>query len=283
MRVVVLLGVTIVLLIPLGALAQKAPEQSLELAEASFRQQHYRDTIVVVHALLYPSPRLDSIHEIHRAREILGASYWQVKELENAKENWKYLLIARPSFQLDEFYYPMEMRTFFESIRTTLIRQGVIGKAANEPRDKPLPRVLKITEVIERHSRATAFIPFGVGQFNNGSDAWGWFFLSTETTALATSVGTSFAYQFLPTTGSPFTYTKGMQGAAKALYWTSLISGAVFTGLATWGIIDANIRHEPIRVVRIERTLEPVHTVDQRTPQPQKALLKNPPAAGGSQ
>jgi len=282
MRVVVLLGVTLALLAPLGALAQEAPEHTLESAEASFRQQHYRDTIVLVRALLYPAPKLESIDEIHRAREMLGASYWQVKELDNGEREWQYLLIARPSFQLDKFYYPKEMRTFFESLRTTLVRQGVIGKASNIPQAKPLPRVLKITEVIERRSRATAFIPFGVGQFNNGNSTWGWFFLSTEATALATSVGTSFAYQFLPTTGSPFTFSKNMQGAAKTLYWTSLISGAVFTGLVTWGIIDANIRHEPVRVVRVERTLEPVHTVDVRTPQPQKALLKNPPAAGGS-
>jgi len=254
----------------------------MDAAEESFRQQHYRDTVTIVNALLYPKPMLESVEKVHRAREILGASYWQLQNFAKAEREWQFLLIARPGFQLDAFFYPKAMRDFFQNLRQTLIQQGIIGKATEVPKSKPAPRVLQITQVIERRSRATAFIPFGVGQFDNGREAWGWFFLSSETAALATSLGTSFAYQFLPTAGSPFTFSNNMKGTAKALYWTSLISGAVFAGLATWGIIDANISHQPTRVVSIEKKWEPVRTVDTRTPQPQKAIILHPTAAGGS-
>ena len=52
MRSVILLGVTLALCAPLGALAQKAPGHAMEAAEESFRQQHYQDTVSMVRALL---------------------------------------------------------------------------------------------------------------------------------------------------------------------------------------------------------------------------------------
>jgi hypothetical protein len=292
MKVLLLLGVVAAVWAPQEAMAQQSPDKVLEEAEAEFRQQHHRRAVALLRPLLYPIPKLKNADDIHRTREMLGASYWQLNEHIRAEREWQFLLIARPEFKLDSFYYPKTMREFFEKLRKTLIQQGVIKKAVQVKQKKRLPSVLRITQIVERRSRASAFIPFGVGQFETGSKSWGWFFLSTESAALLTAIGTSFAYQFLPTTGRPFTYTDEVRPTANALYWTSLISGAVFVGLATWGIIDANIRHEPVRVVRIEERMEiPTRTVNNKPPQPNekpsskpvKTIYVNAPAAGGSQ
>ncbi len=69
---------------------------------------------------------------------------------------------------------------------------------------------------------------------------------------------------------------------ASKLFLTSMVSSAVFWGLATWGVIDANVNHVPTRIVKTERTLLRERTADVRTPQPQKLGIVPVPAAGGS-
>ena len=274
MKRAVLLGLAAAsLLAAPGAWAQKSPEQELEEADAEFRQQHYRRTTDLLNPLLYPTPRLKNVDDVHQAREMLGASYWQLGELQSAEREFERLLHARPSFQLDEFYYPKPMRDFVGKLRDTLVQQGLIkvGIDAETPREAPPPTVLRIDNTIVRTSRSTAFMPFGAGQFEAGKDGLGWFFLSTQAATGVASLGT-----FLAAYGMQW-QNHTIDDNTQTLYYTAMGVGAAFWALYVWSTIDANVRYEPERVVRTERTIVPNETADLRPPQPKPA-----PAAGGS-
>ena len=236
--------------------------------------------MTLLKALLYPDPKLRDVDDKQRARELLGASYWQLSDKTNAEREFQFLLIARPGFKLDEFYYPKAMRDFLEKIRENLIRQGVIRPIKPTETENAPPSVLRVHIVEQHRSRATAFLPFGVGQFEAGKDGLGWFFLSTQATAAATSLGTAVAYVIL-SSQNPYGFNDNNHQTASSLYVTSMVSGAVFWALATWGVIDANVRHVPKSIVRTEQRFVNERTADVGPPQPNKMRLA-PPVAGGS-
>ncbi len=256
------------------------PQALLDEAEGEFRQQHYRRVEDLLRRVLYPAPRLSSVDDVYRAREMLGASLWQLNELASAEREWQFLLLARPDFELDAFYYPKPMREFFDRLRDTLVKQGAIRRVEKDKAPVPPPTVLRVEQVttIERRSRAVAFAPFGVPQFDGGRDGWGWFFAASQGTTGLTSVATFVAYfSMAMKNGGSFEFSADQKSTATALYLTSLISGAAFFAFTAWGIIDANVRHEPERIVRVETREVPVAT-DLRPPQPPK-----PAGAGGGQ
>ena len=274
------LGVLVCLLVPTCVLAQKTPEQHLEEAESLVRQQQLEQAVQELTPLLYPAPRLQHIDDVHRARELLGASYWLLKKTAKAEKEWQFLLIARPGFQLDEFLYPKKMRAFLDTVRNTLLRQGVIKSAVQTPEKQPIPTVLRVTQIIEQNNRSTAFMPFGAGQFATGNSKWGWFFMSTQTAAAVAVLASSVGMQVLP--GYPYDMDSSNTARYNSLRLISLVSGAVFVSLYIWGVIDANVNYVLSRVVKTERTLIKERTADIGPPQPGKVEAYPAPAAGGS-
>lgn len=63
-------------------------------------------------------------------------------------------------------------------------------------RVKSLEKLASQETVVDRHSRLVALLPFGVGQFQNGKEGLGWFFLLTEGAALLTTAGFLVPYRY---------------------------------------------------------------------------------------
>lgn len=278
MRRVILWGFVCLLCAPVFAHANPPPEPPPEAspadvlaeAEAEFRQGQYRRTVDLIKPLLDPQPTLDSEDDKHRAREILGAAYWHLDEKPAAREQWTFLLLDRPGLELDQFTYPKPMRDFFDALRQTLIAQGVIKAAVAVPDPPVQPTVLRVTHYVEQRSRAITFMPFGVAQFDQDQDGWGTFFAAGQGAAALTSIGTfigawAVEYSARGRDGGP---TDSDIGTHSSLVLSAVVSGAVFYGLYAWGVIDANVRHQPSRLVRIEEDGENTKTVDTSPPQP---------------
>lgn len=254
------------------------PEQRLNNAESEFRQHNYRRSLEVLRPLLYPRPLLSGIDDVHRARELLGASHWHLDEHDEAEKEWQYLLIQRPGLKLDVFSYPKPLRDYFDTVRSNLIAQGVISAAQELTPDKKQPEtVLRITEVYAQRNRVTAFLPFGIPQFEAGADEWGYFFATTHSISALTAISTGLAYSFM-TFQNPRGYSVQDQPTAQAIWLTAIISGAAFVALATWGAIDGNARYEKEVLISRTPTLERVgDSTAKRPPQPRVA-----PTAGGA-
>ncbi len=278
MRPGVVLGLVCLLCVPPWANAEPPAEKQLEDAEAEFLQQQYRGAADRLKPLLHPRPQLKSPDDVVKARELLGAAYWHLQERDKAEREWQFLLIARPAFELEKFTHPKPMRLFFEKLRKLLVEQGMITRVAPVQK-KPPPTVLRVVERVEHRSRATAFVPFGVPQFEYGADSWGWFFATSQGITAATSIGSLVALTLMQYQNRQgFEVGTSDHNTANALLLSTAISGAVFWGLATWGIIDANVRYEPEKLVSRTETVIKTKTVDVRTPQPQRTA-KQP---GGS-
>jgi len=97
------------------------------------------------------------------------------------------------------------------------------------------PTVIRITQ--ERQSRAVAFLPFGVAQFEQDRVGWGAFFATSQGLAALANIGAYSAYLAI--------YNGGDRAAQEALFITTIASGAAWIGLTIWGIIDGNVAYEP--------------------------------------
>ena len=269
------MGVVCLMCVPQFARAQSDPGKQLLEAESEFRQRQYRRTVDLLRPLPFPKVQLAGASERARARELLGAAHWYLDEKDAARQQWQLLLWKRPALTLDKFLYPKPVRDDFEKLREDLIAQDYIKRATDEP-EQP-KTILRVTQYVETQSRAFTFMPFGVPQFDQGKGGWGTFFATSQGLTGIASISlmlTSYGMAYSDNPGSELERTLGLAGA---------ISGAAFYALYTWGVIDANSRYEPQRVVRIERVYQATDTADINPPQPQQLETPAPlPRAGGS-
>lgn len=117
--------------------------------------------------------------------------------------------------------------------------------------------------VVETHSRLIAMIPFGVGQFQNGADGWGWFFgISEVLTIAAATVSGVIAQDFgsvscqLPdpveNASIDCAELESSFLLARGINWTALgLTGALMLA----GIIEAQVSFVPeVRTTRLRQT-----------------------------
>ena len=221
----------------------KTPAALLEAAEADFRELQYRRAEQTLRGLLYPQSRLETPDERLRAREVLGACLWYLGEKDKSREEFQWLLLKQPGHTLDKFVYPKPLLGFFEAVRDVLVEQGLIVRVTESPGDEPKPpTILRITQ--RETSRASAFMPFGVAQFEQDRDGWGTFFATSQTAVALANIGSYVAYVSI--------YQGDDKDLTQALFISTITTGAVWIALTAWGIIDANVTYEPVRVVGSE-------------------------------
>ena len=248
----------------------------LDQAESALQQLQFRQAIKLLTPLVEERAiPFDGVEDEHHAYELLGAAHWYLDEFGAARLHWTSLLIKRPAFELDRLVYPKPMRAAFQTIRQQLLRQGIIQEVQDiDPNPTQPPTILRITEYKQVNSRAMTLMPFGLAQFDQGAEGWGTFFATSQGAAALTHIASGITMWTMSYNG------KLTDQNYDILLGTVVGSLATWTVLTVWGIIDANVRHQPERIVKIERTIQTQEAADLRTPQPQRA--KPAPAAGGS-
>lgn len=168
-----------------------AVEDDLRRARNEYAYGNYDAAIEKLHALLYPM-RLSTDEQVMEARQYLALSYYLTEHLSAAKEEFAKLLFLNPDFELDPFSVAPPVVELFESLRRDLqkeldqIRRQRIEQKRGQ---KDTAGILRTVEVhITERSDFASFMPFGVGQFQNGDVAWGLFFAVVETALLAANV-----------------------------------------------------------------------------------------------
>lgn len=210
------------------------PEQQYELAKNAFYYQDYDRTISLLEPLLTPRVRLTFKEQLLHTREMLGASYWWKKDATRFREQFTRLLQDNPRFVLDAFYYPPEMVRDFSELKQQLVDAGLIQVPPDE-----LPKPKLETQTYLMTPLALAFVPFGVGQFANGDPTFGVLFLSLESSLLAANVGTWL-----------WMYSANPHGSDRTIgLWCLYGSLGLLTGTAIWGIIDAVLNYETMRLL----------------------------------
>jgi hypothetical protein len=203
-----------------------SPTTILENAKNAFRYQDYTKTLELVRPLLYPALRLTVSKEIQTAREYLASSHWWLKEKDKASE------LEDPGYQLDPFYYPAPLVSFFETLREELYSKGIL-----DPKPRiPATTILKLTPASPPWT--TNFLPFGMPQFGMKRNKSAWLLLSGQSLSLLTSIVSSLWIEY-GLRGEDGYFAPEQVDNARLLKKTWIASTIIFTGLYSLGVINA--------------------------------------------
>ncbi|MCA9524249.1 MAG: hypothetical protein KC609_24945 [Myxococcales bacterium] len=253
-RVLLIISLVIALVPgPIEAETKNSPTaaQTLQLAQNAFNFQEYDKAQKILADLLAKRARELSAEDENVARELLGACYFRSRQTSLARIEFTTLLVKNPAAHLNPFVHPASLINYFDELRKDLIRRGVIQDVANKPKKKPS----KIREIWRYNTYALNFVPFGVGQFQNGQTSKGTLFAVFQGLALLTNITT---YLYIETRLIDKRGIVTDARTARALQITQYASLGLFIGLVAWGIIDAVVYYQPkVLIKRDEVPLKP--------------------------
>lgn len=278
------------------AWAQVSPEREVELCRQSYELGKFADALQRART----SIGLPSFSPTQRAalHELAGLSSFNLGDVASARAHFLSLLQVDPDHQLDPFAVAPAAIKVFEQVRKEngpaleLLRQQLAVRAEQEraqreaqerlereaeerrSRLEELTRTVTV-RTVERRSLFLNFLPFGVGQFQQGRVEWGVLFALSEAALAVTSVIAYFAIDALyqPYTitlpdrtlpgGLPYTATArriptGRMGEYRV--WTAVKFGTGISFYAVWalGAGEALWHHRPEVVTETkERLVQP--------------------------
>lgn len=218
--------------------------------------------------------RLRNAAKIEVARVYRAACLIGVGRTTDAERVFREAILENPQMKApDSLLFPEAVVEVFLRVRESMLdeirraelkrMQDAEARAVREQqlreqerkRMEQLIALAEIETVIERRSRLVASIPFGVGQFQNGNEGLGWFFLTTETAALGLLVGSVYMQAYYQTKEDDPRFTLDDLNAgtrtARILQTASFYS---LLGLGLFGIAEAHWAFAPER--RSERKRE---------------------------
>jgi hypothetical protein len=253
----------------LVALQTSSPSVEYGKGKVAYERGDYARVIEILRPLLYPEPRLQSEGEIVTAHRMLGVAHLFERQNDQATQEFRKLLQLRPSYRMDALIDPPLVVDFFNGVlKQQEAELAELGRMRDEAdaderrrqADRNGPTLVERRFV--RNSLALAFLPFGVGQFQNGQRTKGWVFLGGEAALAGVSLAaftTNFAlYGFRPVIrcvpaepsarggGCSPGYRPGPdQSRSQLLLKVQLVSGALFFAAAIWGVTDAVLNFQP--------------------------------------
>lgn len=281
-RVVGLAGL---LLVGAPSLARAQIDQ-FERCRARYDALDYEAAVACFEALVGgETPRLDSPALVAESRKYLGAAYLFVGRRDAAREQFELLLREQPLYVLDPRAFPVDVQELFDAVRDRLLeerRQELARQALEERALRAEARARALLEFAEEEvsfelegSRWLALLPLGVGQFQNGNDGLGWFFVTSEVALLGVSIGAMIWHQLVQqqiaeglAVGSRIRVEEGNRYSEIlfAVNWASL--GAL-AAVAIGGIIEAQASFVPIRTVTRRREV-PEELREDTAPEPRE-------------
>jgi len=247
------IALVLVLLLCRTAGADSISER-LNRGASEFAYKNFANAAGILEKLLYPNLQLTAEEDIVTAREMLGLCYFYIGREQQARKEFTALLYLRPGHRLDPFLIPPPAVAFFDRIRNEPRMKARLEKiekerqAALEKKNKKPPRTLVRRIFFERdrlrRSRLIAFLPFGLGQFQNGD--------SIKGILLATGGGLSLTanivcYSLLVALANDNgNYAREDLDLARGLKIGQYVSLGIFAAGWIYGAIDANIYFKPL-------------------------------------
>jgi len=274
-----------------GAPAQSVAQPggtALNQARTAFSVRQYEQVVKLLRPMLYPRSHFATESEEVEAYTLLGIShYWlsllvkkpaeQKTHRKQAERQFSALLTLRPGFKLAKLRYAVHLRKFFETVRKKLKAAASPLKALEAEldfcrkknllldaqfrgyRDKCQSQVL-ITQRLVKRYYFWNFVPFGVGQFQNGHNLKGALFAVTQGAMLVINITALILGETTYVRNGPNrTVLRDQKSLARAadIQKLTIASGTIFWSLVLWGIIDAIVFYKKTTVIR-EKKLIPL-------------------------
>ncbi len=275
--------------------------QQFELAKTRFDAGHYEEAVDRFAAMLDPANapcergategegkpcRIAEPVLVERARGLAVAALVALRRTGEADAYIEQILLDNPVYSPNPAVFQPEVIDRFTAVRARIrarieemTRQKAEAQRAERLRIErgrederrwvaELRRLAGRERVVERSSRWTAMLPFGVGQFQNGDEGIGWFFLVSQAVAGGTSIVSALAlssYENVDVTPRPSTPGSPAQnvdidalnrriGTAAAV---NRVAFGAFATLVAAGIAHAQITFVPERVSFRTRRVPP--------------------------
>lgn len=225
------------------------PERALERANRAFTFGDYQAAVDDLTPAVEPEMRISGLREQARALELLGLCHWYLGQNDLSRRYFRRLILVNPDKTLDPRLVPPPIIEFYEDLRRDLAddikrSEAELRKRIEEEERLRQERSALIKEVsYKENSQILAVMPFGVGQFQNGDDNLGWFFLVTEAAAVAISIGSALAIESLRQPNLRFKSDE--VDLAQNLRTTQIVSAGAALGLMLVGAAQAMIQYEP--------------------------------------
>jgi tetratricopeptide (TPR) repeat protein len=270
-----LLGVWVALVLWLvPGLARAGDIEDFQAARSLYEAHDWPRAIAAFEALVGgETPRLRSQPLVLESRKYLAAAYVFEGREEAAIAQLERLLREEPSYELDATQFPREVVQLFERVRTRQaeVREMEHARAALDAEiarlraeNERLSRALSAERTIDvPRSQWLVQIPFGVGQFENGEEGLGWFFLVTEAISAA-SLGVTLALHLAYVAelqdldaARDAGRVRQVNFAIDVLDGVNWSSAALLGALAIAGVVQANVAFTPTRRVRVPGAITP--------------------------
>jgi tetratricopeptide (TPR) repeat protein len=220
-------------------------EAELRRARNEFAYGNYNLAAEKLRELLYPM-RLYNDDQVIETRKYLALSYYLLGKVNAAKEEFGKLLYLSPDYQLDPYTVPPPIIELFELVRSQM--KPELDAIRQRQSDEQLQAATKsgyvrhVDQTMLERSELATFLPFGVGQFQNGDYGWGAVFAISELALLGVNIG---AYLWATSYG-PTYHDQSRQRLVQALTVAQYSSLALFGVVWSVGVFQARLSFQPL-------------------------------------
>jgi len=262
-------------------LALATPEADVKRARDRYEFGAYADAAGAARELLARNPVLPEPIALEAWR-ILGLAEYQLGDKPAAREAFIHLLSIDPDQTLDPFLVPPPIVEFFDQVRAQaepelaplrerkrqLREQERLAEEARrrllaeeQVRSGPPSKVV----VVEEHIYMLNFLPFGVGQFQNGDTTKGIIIAVAQVVFGAVNLGAIFAHNAIaddssrrcsvstPTNCSNPPIPDSDRALLNNIDVVKYVSAGLFWGTYVYGVADSLVHYVP----RIETEVSP--------------------------
>lgn len=257
MRHLVLIGLALWIVLSGPSVAVAAPDVAGQLKSAieDFEFGEHGVAEKKLYALLNPI-QLTSAEDVILARQYLGACYFLLDQRPRAEAEFAKILVLDADHKLDPEVFSPALVQFFEDVRqrtgVTLRKDAPPPSATPSPSPSPssdgavTPPVEVRTDVVHKPPLGLAFVPLGVGQFNNRQPVKGTLFAVSEVGLITTALVTFGMFQGLGHTNSRGDFEvddPADQSKAEGLQSVFLATLYAGIGIAAVGIVEAIVSY----------------------------------------
>lgn len=268
-----------------GRAASAQGRVDVEKARAAYLARNYAEAEERLRPLVDPKTGLKELALLSQARMVLGAVLLAQGKREPAIEVFENMILEDPAFEPDPLSFSGDVINTFFDVRAQLqekIRQKAQNSArleaerrarAEEDRRKQedwlatVKQMAQEEKITVRNSRLVAFLPFGVGQFQNRDAVLGWTFLVSEAALVVGTGITTPMYAYHRgraeevARANDFRTAQLYQDRADNIRTVNLSFVGAFAAIAITGIVQANLAYVPETVETKKRELPPVATI----------------------
>jgi hypothetical protein len=202
--------------------------------------------------------RLESAEDVIVARQYLGACYYLLDQRPQAEAEFAKILALDPEHELDRQVFSPALVQFFEEVRT---RTGLALRKPQDPQKKDPPVATAppaLTAPTPESAQAKpplalAFVPFGIGQFNNHHPVRGVIFSVSEAGLFGTALASFLMFQsvigqYEENRNGQIVFPDTMKGnddadRARSLQTVYLTTFYIGLGVLAAGVIEAVISY----------------------------------------